>query len=167
MLPEPGTTVVRPIRGRPGGVLVLDFSCTRKWLFDDRVYPFLVRFFKVTYYSSPAKAGMLTYRLQYLVGMLHLNLNYPLPVLPPPFKSRPSLSLARLYMSITEPHMRSPYACSCRSLKQQRRVQKHPFHEHGRWLQKDNIWHHREPSGERLLIVGPEKHSRCQRRWRP
>ena len=41
-LPEPGTTVVRPIRGRPGGVLVLDFRCTRKWLFDDRVYPFLV-----------------------------------------------------------------------------------------------------------------------------
>ena len=41
-LPGPGTTVVRPIRGRPGGVLVLDFRCTRKWLFDDRVYPFLV-----------------------------------------------------------------------------------------------------------------------------
>ena len=34
--------VVRLIRGRPGGVLVLDFRCTRKWLFDDRVYPFLV-----------------------------------------------------------------------------------------------------------------------------
>ena len=42
LLPEPGTMVVRPIRGRPGGVLVLDFRCTRKWLFDDRVYPFLV-----------------------------------------------------------------------------------------------------------------------------
>ena len=34
--------MVRPIRSRPGGVLVLVFRCTRKWLFDDRVYPFLV-----------------------------------------------------------------------------------------------------------------------------
>ena len=32
LLPEPGTTVVRPIRGRPGGFLVLDFRCTRGYL---------------------------------------------------------------------------------------------------------------------------------------
>ena len=54
--------------------------------------------------------------------MPHLNLNYPLPVFssllnyPLPvfsslLNSGPSLSLARLYISFTEPYMRSPYAC--------------------------------------------------------
>ena len=82
------------------------------------------------------------------------------------------MSLARLYMSITEPHM---YAVPVRLLllpftkKATTEDRKHPFHEHGRWLQKDE--HPREPRGERLLIVGPEKHvvlvtvSQC--RWRP
>ena len=56
LLPEPGTTVVRPIRGRPGGVLVLDFRCTRKWLFDDRVYPFLIiSVFSITLYKVAAR----------------------------------------------------------------------------------------------------------------
>ena len=75
-------------------------------------------------------------------------------------------------MSITEPHM---YAVPVRLLllpftkKATTEDRKHPFHEHGRWLQKDE--HPREPRGERLLIVGPEKHvvlvtvSQC--RWRP
>ena len=90
--------------------------------------------------------------------MLHLNLNYPLPV----FLCRLQLKTIPVPRTVVHEHYQTTYAVPVRLLLPFTRAatedREHPFRERGRWLQKENISHHREPRGERLLIDGPEKH---------